>query len=310
MEITQRLLLELKEENLENVQYNIQDFPVYVRRGRLSAYPGYSANVHWHDDIELIAVLSGHMLYNINGTILPLEAGDGVFVNSRQLHFGFSKNRSDCDFICVLLHPFRLCHSRYLEQSYLFPVIHNDRFTYCHLHRGNDWQQEILDGVLQIYRLQDSPTFPLLSQSIFYHLWARLYEHCQDGTTPAQSAKEPGTFDKAAVPSRQAQNLAILKDMLQFIQGNFSQKLTLEDIAASGGVCKSTCCALFRQYLKQSPLSYVTVCRLNKSVELMDTTDLTFSEISGRVGFSGSSYYSETFRRVFGLSPSEYRKKA
>ena len=41
----------------EKVQYDDPDYPVMISRDFLSSYPNYAAPSHWHDDIELIAVL-------------------------------------------------------------------------------------------------------------------------------------------------------------------------------------------------------------------------------------------------------------
>ena len=52
-----------------------------MREALLSQYPEYRAPSHWHDDIEFICVLSGGMKYNINGEIVNLKKGEGIFVN-------------------------------------------------------------------------------------------------------------------------------------------------------------------------------------------------------------------------------------
>src|SRR5699024_11511661 len=89
----------------EDVLDDNQDFPVYIRRGCVSDDPDFIALSHWHDDVEFIHVQSGHMEYNINGKIVMINEGEGIFVNTRQLHYGFSEDCSECSFICVLLHP-------------------------------------------------------------------------------------------------------------------------------------------------------------------------------------------------------------
>ena len=99
----------IKEDYSEKVQYNDPDYPVYIRRNFLSTYPHYAAPSHWHEDIELIAVLSGQMKYSVNGEIIDLKEGEGIFVNSRQMHFGFSDTNAECEFLCTLFHPMLLC---------------------------------------------------------------------------------------------------------------------------------------------------------------------------------------------------------
>ena len=67
----------------ENVAYNHPDFPAYIKKRQLSSYPDFRAVSHWHDDLEFILILDGTMIYNVNGKKIPLQTGEGLFVNSR-----------------------------------------------------------------------------------------------------------------------------------------------------------------------------------------------------------------------------------
>lgn len=57
--------------------------------------------------------------------------------------------------------------------------------------------------------------------------------------------------------------------MIEFIQQNYTVRITLADIAASGTVGQSKCCRLFAKYIGQIPKVYLTQYRLNKSTELL-----------------------------------------
>ena len=78
----------------ETVAYNNPLFPVYVRYEILSRYPDYSAVSHWHEDLEFILIKKGKMTYNVNGELIELSESNGIMVNSRQLHYGFSGEHS------------------------------------------------------------------------------------------------------------------------------------------------------------------------------------------------------------------------
>ncbi len=108
--------IDLRDNRSEKVHYDFEDHPIYIRKAQLSSYNNFEAPPHWHDDIEFIAVLQGEMSYNINGEIIDIRQNEGVFVNSRQLHYGFSKSKTECEFICVLLHPLMLCVILILNQ--------------------------------------------------------------------------------------------------------------------------------------------------------------------------------------------------
>ena len=98
--------------------------------------------------------------------------------------------------------------------------------------------------------------------------------------------------------------------MVGYIQSFYCEKITLNDIAAAGAVGQSKCCKLFDKYIGIAPNAYLIQYRLNQSIWYIKNTDMTITEIAQAVGFSGSSYYAEAFRKWCGKSPSEYRKTA
>ncbi len=114
----------------EIVHYDIPGLPVKILREKLSDYPGMRAICHWHDDIEMIYILSGRMHYEINGRTVLLTEESVLFVNARQLHYGFSVEREECLFICVLFHPSLLNVTEKLYHSQVLPVTRSDALEY------------------------------------------------------------------------------------------------------------------------------------------------------------------------------------
>lgn len=282
----------INNDNLEKVAYNQKEFPVYVRKEILSSYPNYAAISHWHDDVEFIYIISGQMHYSINGKQVLLSPNTGIFINSRQLHYGFSPEHYECEFLCILLHPVLLCSSPYVEQRFVTPILENESLPYLLLHNGHDGEQNILTILQEMYALHSSETFGLIVQKLFFQLWENLYTLS-------------GYAQKKQVPRNQ--HLTILKDMIRFISLYYMEKITLEEICAAGKVGKTSCCKIFQNYTNQTPFSYLTEYRLKKSIDLLLTTDLTISEICFDVGFSGASYFTETFKKYYFCTPSDYR---
>lgn len=203
----------LNDDRSEKIRYNYPGYPVYMREALLSQYPEYRAPSHWHDDIEFICVLSGGMKYNINGEIVNLKKGEGIFVNSGQMHSGFSDNGQECGFLCLLFHPMLLCSVFPYENDFVTPLIQNSRTPYLLLcpeqAPAAAWQQEILSRLRLLYRNRNSHTAPLRALSSFALIWSLLLEHA-----PADSAKG----------KRQSQDLTIVKNMTGFIQKNYRKK--------------------------------------------------------------------------------------
>lgn len=284
-------MIDIKDDRSERVKYDYPDFPVYIRKGLLSAFPGCTADSHWHDDIELIAVLSGQMDYNVNGQTIHLDEGEGIFINAKQLHYGFSAEHAECCFICILFHPLLLCVTGMFESAYVEPLL-GSGVSHFHLRPGIPWQARALRCIRGIYGSRDSCTAPLCIQGQLCLLWNEVIAHTDLAAEKASDAK-----------------LTVLKNMISYIHAHYAEKLSLSDIASAGHISKRTCGTLFLAYQNKTPIGYLVDFRIRKSIELMRRTDMTILEISLAVGFSGSSFFAETFRKHMGQSPSQYRRR-
>lgn len=280
----------------ERVPYNIPDFPAYARKAKLSVYKNMRAASHWHDDLEFGIALSGHMTYMINGTQIRIHSGEGIFINARQLHSNFSVDESDCTYICVLVHPSLLCAARYVNDEHITPLMKNDSFPFAVLRRPVSWQanlMEVIEDIEKTFSVDDKAT-ALLVQSLSFKAAAILHRNMP-----------PTEAGSVHIDRR----VAALSKMIGFVQQHYEEKITLSDIASSGSISESTCCTIFKQQLHQTPMGYLSHYRVEKSMLLLDQPDLSVTDVALAVGFSSASYFTETFRKRVGLTPSAYRKR-
>lgn len=288
------LSVEMKDDCSEIVHYRFEEYPIYFRKALLSSYEDYKAPAHWHDDIEFIAVLQGKMNYNINGSVVTINEGEGIFVNSRQLHYGFSKSRNECEFICILIHPILLCVSQAFERDFVLPLLKNQNTAYIKFSTDIPWQKQTIKEMLIIGNAQsDLSAVPEISSS-FLKIWSLIFAN-----TKISSVRQVQSGD-----------FTVLKSMIGFIQKSYKEKITLDDIAKSGAVGQSKCCKLFEKYIGTTPNEYLIKYRLHQSTWYLKNSDMTITQIANTVGFSGSSYYAEAFKKRYGKSPSKYRKKS
>ncbi|MGL5313035.1 MAG: helix-turn-helix domain-containing protein, partial [Peptostreptococcaceae bacterium] len=96
--------------------------------------------------------------------------------------------------------------------------------------------------------------------------------------------------------------------MTEFVHGNYDQKITIEDIATYGAVCRSRCCELFGKYIGQTPNNYLKQFRIKKSCIMLSETNMSITEIALACGFQTASYFTYVFRKEMGVTPQDYRK--
>ena len=161
----------------ENVAYNTPGFPAYIKKGQLSSYSDFRAVSHWHDDLEFILILDGKMSYDVNGQKIALQTGEGIFVNSRCFHYGYSDTHTECFFICILLSPLLLSINPYFIQNCLNPLIQNIHFPYQKLNPAIQWQNSILHDLEMLYEMNTNEMHPFIILEKSVHIFRLLSEN-------------------------------------------------------------------------------------------------------------------------------------
>ena len=283
------------EKNREEIFYHFGDFPAYVAREHLSDYPNMSGIGHWHEDVEFVVMTEGEMTYWVDGTSYRLEKDQGMFINARQIHYGYSADGKAGEFVCVRFHPSLIGVTEEVKRKYVLPVTGKENRGCLFLQPDIPEQKEMMEFLCRARMLceQRAEELELELASIFLKIWRLL---CRQMKISGADERE------------QDHRLPGLYQMMEFIQNNYGEKITLADIAREGKMCKSSCCKVFQEYLHKSPVAYLMEYRIRKSMEMLDS-QLAITEVALNCGFSGASYYAETFRRIAGITPGEYRRR-
>lgn len=99
-----------------------------------------------------------------------------------------------------------------------------------------------------------------------------------------------------------------LKKARRFIEEHFSESIDLNQIAKSAHLSTFHFHRLFKTNFGMSPGEYVTLVRLNKSIELLFYTKKSISEISFEIGYPNTETYIRNFKKRFQTTPNHYRK--
>ncbi len=168
------------------------------------------------------------------------------------------------------------------ELSVNTPVYHS---------HSKDLREQLMNEMLYIvHHAKESP----------FHLIGHLYLFLDYLTRSAKSAK--------LVQSSKMSNYYI-KEAINYIEQNFQNNITIEDIAAVCGINRSYFGKIFRNSIGRSPQEFLMNYRMVKATELLKLTSLSIAEIGSAVGYENQLHFSRAFKTIYGVSPREWRNK-
>jgi transcriptional regulator GlxA family with amidase domain len=101
-----------------------------------------------------------------------------------------------------------------------------------------------------------------------------------------------------------------VKRVIEMMQGDPSRTFSLGKMAASVNLSPPYFCYLFKTITGVPPAKYLKTLRMNHAAFLLTSTFLSVKEIVSRVGLTDESHFVRDFKRIYGLTPSEYRSGA
>ncbi len=98
-----------------------------------------------------------------------------------------------------------------------------------------------------------------------------------------------------------------LEQALRFIQYNYAGDIGVSDIASYAGISRSQLYRAFVAYFTISPNEFLQKYRINEACSLLRSGRFTVTEVAGSVGYADPLYFSRVFKKVKGMTPTEYQ---
>ena len=251
--------------------------------------------MHWHEDLQFIYVLSGQIEVVTLETSVPLQEGEGIFINKNVVHL-VKKKSSSCHYNSFVFPDYFLKFyfgspaGNMVEQ-----VVGKEDFTVFRIENRAE-HAAVLRALRKLSELERKKT-PLYTYEVLTVLCSLWLELCRVIIVPEPQPEKQAIRERMAV-------------FLRFIEQHYQESVSLEQLADSAHVSKSECLRCFKASLRTAPYQYLTEYRLSRAAGMLRSTDLPIGEIAVRVGFGQSSQFGKCFREKTGMTPGEYRRQA
>ena len=258
--------------------YYSKDFETFNKNGYLYQLINNRilTNVpHRHNFFEIVFILSGHVIQNIDGESKPLKTFQFTVLSPENTHF-FEKQSADLEFfsLSVLSENFL----KFLT-AYHFSPIYGKTYTVKN--------ERLVEEILQL------PTKTTNRQ--------KLSVHTIIGDLLAEIIRNHPTYNDIA-PNQLHVAIEKIRQPENIIGG-------IERLAELAGYSRVHLCRLTRAHFGVTPIELLHDIRMHLACEYLESTTLTIEMIAEKIGLLSVSQFHAAFKKYYHCTPYEYRKQ-
>ena len=252
--------------------------------------------LHSHDFYEIYVNIRGGKRFVLDDQTLPLTGNDLIIIRPFQMHGHFGTElltNYERLFLYITREVVEELSHNILPINRLLEQAGEEQRFFCHLTDAQVRQAAgYMDAIMENCR-HETPFTRLADTALMTQMLLLVLE-CTQG--------------KLAVPLEPEEKPSLIQQVLNYINENFDQPLSLDGVASHFFVSKSYLSHKFAQHTSRSLYDYILYCRINRAKQLI-TGGAALTSISYQCGFSDYSNFQRTFARYVGCSPSSYKKR-
>lgn len=270
-------------------------FPIKVHYVTGHEYGKCLFTPHWHEHFEVLYVVAGIIVVEINSMPYTLQAGDIAVVNSNDLHAGFCMSEDLVYY--ALIADLSLLHSQTpdsVDTKFITPLTQNRILFRSKI--GAD--PEIGSIILSIYRelKQTELGYEISIKSHLYRMLTILIRQETEHAVPEEEYRA------------RRNRLERFKPVLQHMELHYREPLSIELLASLAGLSRFHFSRLFKEITGHTVTQYLNGIRLRRAEYLLRNSDMTVTEIAYESGFRDIYYFSRKFKQMKRFSPTGARR--
>lgn len=278
-------------EYIEQLSRGSADFPIAYYHVT-HVHPRYVMDLHWHPEFEIITVRSGRLDLYLNRRAYPLCKGDTAVVNPGVLHRG--EPNGNCEYECTVFSPSMISPAGSAAAKYIKPLTEGTLVAQEYFSADDISVKNAAQDLFFALRECINKDVELSVYAALYRFFAVLYTEDH--------------IEKAPLQTAQSKQLSHLTALISWIEENYTQRITLGELATRAGLSEKYLCRFFKEYTSYTPIVFINRMRVERAAADIRDKKMSLTDAAYANGFNDSSYFSKVFREVMGMSPSEYKK--
>ena len=220
------------------------------------------------------------------------KAGDVMFVNSGVLHSGIPQ---DCIYQCIVFDMNTFLKNNPVCGEYIQKILHQETMLFPHF---SDEHPQILNCISVLFdaMYEKDTGYELTVFGQFYHFFGLIFSNHYFIENPTRTRRD-------------YKRILQLKQVLEFIEKNYANPITLQELSASVSMSPKYFCRFFSEMTHQTPVDYLNRQRIEEACLQLAATDDSITEIAYRNGFNDLSYFIRTFKKYKGMTPGKYKRR-
>lgn len=254
--------------------------------GLLQATPDYICKPRILEDYFLFFISNGSCYFNSNGKDFVINKNDVYFLFPDVIH-SYKTDESDPVIewwigfnganAKIILHELGITPENPVVRSVSDPLF-----------------KQLIEELLEISSCS-SPNNILKASGILHLLFNILSEKCSN-SYDSQKTPSDGLTDG-------------IRSARLFLDVNYPNNISMEQTAKYANMSRSHFSTKFKAETGQSPLEYLTEIRIQRAKQYLNGSALSIAETASSVGIFDEKYFSRLFKKIIGISPSEYRDR-
>lgn len=243
-----------------------------------------SYHYNWHRNLELLLILKGHLVANVDSYLYSLRPGEMLLINSNQGH------------ATMAIEAGTLVIRTYIDPDFFADqgvVLTNSQFNLnSALTPDHPCYADVRRSIAKLY-LGQKQSFALNSNC--FRLAQLLYEnfYVPSKRKNFYNSRQNDTLSKVAVE----------------IQKKYRQQLSLRQLASEYNYSAPYFSKIFKDYFGIGFYEYLTRERLQNALKDLNHTEMKISDVATKNGFTEIKSFNVAFKKHFGITPTTYQHK-